>query len=63
MEELRRRSPLARPNETLIALADEAMGRGGRMHAAVVETGRGLGWTGVSENVPFELPLSRVDRQ
>src|SRR5436305_417027 len=41
---LRRLSPTSRPNESLIAFADEALGRGGRMTAAIVETGRGLPW-------------------
>jgi predicted protein tyrosine phosphatase len=54
--ELRRTSPLARPNQLLIALADATLGRNGRMVNAMEETGRGLQWHGVDENVPFELP-------
>lgn len=53
---LRRTSPTARPNETLIALADAAMHRGGRMTAAIDETGRGLAWVTVQEGEPFEMP-------
>ncbi len=53
--ELRRVAPLARPNETLIRLADEAMKRHGRMAAAIADTGRGLEWIDVAEGVPFEL--------
>jgi len=55
-DRLRRVSPLARPNQVLISLADAVMGRNGRMLAAIEETGRELRWHGVDENVPFELP-------
>ena len=61
--QLRRASPLARPNETLIHLADAAMGRSGRMNNAITETGRDLSWMEVkerlrvfAEGVPFEMP-------
>ena len=60
---LRRASPLARPNEILIQLADAAMGRNGRMSNAITETGRALSWLEVNERlriydegVPFEMP-------
>ena len=53
---LRRISPISRPNESLIALADGALGRGGRMTRAIIETGRGLAWPEVDEGLPFELP-------
>jgi predicted protein tyrosine phosphatase len=53
--ELRRVSPLARPNEVLIQIADAVMRRHGRMAAAIRETGRDLRWHGVGENMPFEL--------
>jgi predicted protein tyrosine phosphatase len=53
--ELRRVSPLGRPNRSLIALADVAMGRQGRMARAIEETGRDLQWHGIDENVPFEM--------
>jgi predicted protein tyrosine phosphatase len=53
---LRRASPTARPNETLIAFADAAMHRGGRMSAAIDETGRDLAWVTVQEGEPFEMP-------
>jgi predicted protein tyrosine phosphatase len=55
--ELRRVSPLARPNQVLVELADEAMGRHGRMIRAIEETGRHLRWHGVNENVPFEMAV------
>lgn len=54
--EMRRASPLARPNRVLIELADAAMGRSGRMARAIEETGRDLPWHGVDENLPFEIP-------
>ena len=53
---LRRVSPLARPNETLIRLADYAMKRNGRMIEAIADTGRGLSWIDVDEGEPFEMP-------
>lgn len=55
---LRAVAPLSRPNETIVRLADRALGRGGRMSAAIVETGRGLPWIDVMEGVPFELSLN-----
>ncbi|MCG2785885.1 MAG: tyrosine protein phosphatase [Anaerolineae bacterium] len=62
---LRRASPLARPNETLIQLADAAMSRSGRMNNAIAETGRNLSWPEVieplksyDEGVPFEIPAT-----
>jgi predicted protein tyrosine phosphatase len=53
--DLRRASPLARPNEVLIQIADTLMRRDGRMIAAIQETGRNLQWHGVTENMPFSL--------
>ncbi len=53
---LRRVAPLARPNETLVRLADKAMGRNGRMSEAIAETGRDLAWIDVHEGDPFEMP-------
>jgi predicted protein tyrosine phosphatase len=55
---LRRASPLARPNETLIRIADAEMGRNGRMSEAIAATGRDLPWIDVYENMPFDLPLT-----
>ena len=49
-------APHARPNEWLVRVADAAMKRRGRMHAAIVDTGRGLTWPAIAEGVPFELP-------
>jgi hypothetical protein len=43
-------------------MADAAMGRSGRMLAAIRETGRDLTWEGVSENYPFELTLDDPSR-
>jgi predicted protein tyrosine phosphatase len=53
---LRQASPLARPNETLVALADNAMGRRGRMSEAIASTGRNLPWIDVAEGEPFRMP-------
>lgn len=53
--ELRRASPLARPNGMLIKLADAAMSRNGRMCQAIEETGRNLPWIEIDESVPFEM--------
>lgn len=53
--ELRRLSPSATPNSRLIALADEALGREGRMIEAILAIGRGRD---AFEGKPFAL---RVD--
>jgi predicted protein tyrosine phosphatase len=53
---LRIASPVARPNEALVELADVAMGRCGRMREAIAATGRGLLWPEVDEGASFELP-------
>ncbi|HYN07373.1 MAG TPA: hypothetical protein VES67_08290 [Vicinamibacterales bacterium] len=53
---LRRAAPLARPNQVLVALADAAMARDGRMSAAITATGRNLPWTGANEGDVFEMP-------
>ena len=53
---LRRISSTARPNESLISLADAALGRCGRMTKAIVETGWDLSWPPVDEGSPFEFP-------
>lgn len=60
--DLRHVSPLARPNQILIELADAAMGRNGRMVRAIEETGRNLQWHGVDENLPFEISCPAADR-
>ena len=52
---LRRASPLARPNETLIRLADSQMGRCGRMSEAIATTGWDLPWIDVEEGEPFRI--------
>lgn len=53
-QRLRRRAPHAFPNPLLISLADEALGRKGRMIEAIRAIGRG---DIVAEGVPVELPL------
>ena len=61
-EALRQASPLARPNETLVLLADREMGRDGRMHKAIASTGHGLSPVDVDENDPFELVVNDGNR-
>jgi predicted protein tyrosine phosphatase len=56
---LRRLSPTATPNARLIALADDMLGRGGRMVDAIRSIGRG---TEAYEGVPFELALAEAGR-
>jgi predicted protein tyrosine phosphatase len=51
---IRTRAPHAYPNPLLVKLADEALGRGGRMVSAVESIGRG---TIVAEGRCVELPL------
>jgi predicted protein tyrosine phosphatase len=52
--ELRLASPTATPNSYLVSLADRALGRGGRMTAAIEEIGRGVM---AFEGDPFRLKL------
>ncbi|MBC8130208.1 MAG: tyrosine protein phosphatase [Rhizobiaceae bacterium] len=54
-EELRRRAPSATPNARLVALADEKLGRGGRMVSAIAGIGRG---ENAFSGTPFVLPLA-----
>ncbi len=49
---LRAASPTASPNARLVALADDALGRRGRMNEAIAEIGRGQE---CSEGEPFTL--------
>lgn len=51
--DLRARSSIASPNLKIVALADDLLGRGGRMVDAVQAIGRGAP---AFENQPFELP-------
>jgi predicted protein tyrosine phosphatase len=52
---LRAASPTASPNARLVALADDALGRRGRMNEAIAEIGRGQA---CSEGEPFTLELN-----
>jgi predicted protein tyrosine phosphatase len=54
---LRQASPLARPNERLVRLADREMRRKGRMSEAISITGQGLAWPDVREGEPFRMAL------
>ena len=56
--ELRRASVSARPNDMLVRLADEVMGRAGRMTAAIEQTGRDLEWMQIDEAEPFLLHIA-----
>lgn len=51
---LRAAAPYATPNPLLVSLADAALGREGRMSAAIAEIGRGAD---TFEGALFELPL------
>lgn len=52
--ELREASPSATPNARMIAMADDLLGREGRMQRAIAEIGRG---EDAFEGVPFILKL------
>jgi len=54
--ELRKACPIARPNKTLIRIADNAMNREGRMLAAMENALRDAAWVDVSEAPPFQIP-------
>ena len=56
--ELRRRSPSATPNIRLVSIADDVLGRRGRMVDAIKSIGRGAD---AFEGVPFILPIKDVD--
>ena len=51
---MRAASPTASPNPRLVALADDALGRRGRMNEAIAEIGRG---EECFEGTPFTLEL------
>ena len=53
-DELRRRSPYVTPNRLMVKLADEMLGRGGRMSEAIARIGRGAE---TAEGEPYQLPL------
>lgn len=54
-DELRRRAPFATPNRLMIALADDALQRSGRMVEAIARIGRGAD---ASLGSPYDLPAS-----
>lgn len=54
-ELLRERAPSATPNSRLIGIADDMLGRKGRMTRAIANIGRGVD---AYEGTPFILPLS-----
>ncbi len=53
-DELRRRAPFATPNRLMIALADDMLGRQGRMVDAIARIGRGAEAT---QGTPYQLPM------
>jgi predicted protein tyrosine phosphatase len=55
-QSLRRAAPEASPNRLLVDLADEQLGRGGRMREAIAAIGRGVP---ASTGRPFSLPEAR----
>ena len=57
-QELRRRSPSATPNIRLVSIADDILGRSGRMVDAIKSIGRGAD---AFEGVPFILPIDGQD--
>jgi len=57
--QLRRLSPSATPNIRLVRLADDMLGRGGRMTAAIRMIGRGAD---AFEGMPFVLPVEDAGR-
>ncbi len=54
--QLRGASPSATPNSLMIALADDILGRNGRMIAAIQDIGRGAD---AFEGTPFDLQIKR----
>jgi predicted protein tyrosine phosphatase len=54
-DELRRRAPLVTPNRLMVALADAALARDGRMTDAITAIGRGAE---AFEGTPYRLPMT-----
>jgi predicted protein tyrosine phosphatase len=54
-DELRKRSPYVTPNRLMVQLADEQLGRDGRMVEAIARIGRGAD---AFEGEPYQLPLT-----
>jgi predicted protein tyrosine phosphatase len=54
-DELRKRSPYVTPNKLMVQLADEQLGRDGRMVEAIARIGRGAD---ALEGAPYQLPLN-----
>lgn len=55
-ETLRAASPTASPNRRFVALADDVLGRQGRMIDAINAIGRGPPWYVTGEAAPFSIP-------
>jgi predicted protein tyrosine phosphatase len=53
-DELRQRSPLVTPNPLMVRLADNLLGRGGKMVDAIARIGRGAD---AFEGAPYQLPM------
>jgi predicted protein tyrosine phosphatase len=53
---LRHASPTANPNRRFIALADAALGRGGRMSRAIEKIGPGASFAELGAIAPFTMP-------
>lgn len=53
-DELRKRSSFVTPNRLMVQLADDQLGRGGRMAEAIARLGRGAD---AFEGAPYQLPL------
>lgn len=56
LADLHAASPTARPNGRLVRMADDLLGRDGRMLRALEQAGAELDWTGAPEAVPFAVP-------
>lgn len=52
---LRSASPSASPNRRIVALADAALGRQGRMSQAILSIGKGAHWSEIGEAQPFAI--------
>lgn len=52
---LRTASPSASPNRRIVALADTALGRAGRMSQAILAIGPGAHWNEIGEAQPFAI--------
>lgn len=59
---MRQANATAWPNKLIVEIADDALGRGGRMLRAIETIGPGRSWAEFGENDPFSIPSTFPDK-